>query len=346
MTLYKFENKDKIFNVVKSNPKVKFWIHDTELDKIYDFHNLNIQGYSFIPKDYNLTSFRSVSTNDFAQADYGTQLTGSLIENYDANISRFYFAGNSERWITGSFVNLCKEYTLKSKHFEYENTEWSKAQQEMTVISVPSIFYGSRINPGSVNLEFKISGTVAGCLKDINKNGELIETVGPNEGTVAGLCFYNEGFMALTGTYEISGSYGWTDWGLGLDDFLFVGLIDELYFGLEFEGEFNTPMKTMLCRAPKGHLNHSNNPTFPKYGQINTPSISSNSYVENPNIEIKNAVLNEYETPEELPFEKTTYISEIYLYDDKRNVIGVAKLANPVKKTEERDYIFKLKLDL
>ena len=40
-----------------------------------------------------------------------------------------------------------------------------------------------------------------------------------------------------------------------------------------------------------------------------------------------------------------SFISKIGIYDEKKNLIGVAKLATPVKKTEERDFTFKLKLD-
>ena len=44
--------------------------------------------------------------------------------------------------------------------------------------------------------------------------------------------------------------------------------------------------------------------------------------------------------------QKETYISKIALYDEHKNVIGYAKLATPVRKTEDREFIFKLKLDL
>ena len=44
-------------------------------------------------------------------------------------------------------------------------------------------------------------------------------------------------------------------------------------------------------------------------------------------------------------FQKETYVSEVAIYDKDRNLIGVAKLATPVKKTEERDLTFKLKVD-
>jgi hypothetical protein len=33
------------------------------------------------------------------------------------------------------------------------------------------------------------------------------------------------------------------------------------------------------------------------------------------------------------------------IYDKDKNLIAIASLANPVKKTEKRDFMFKLRLD-
>ena len=45
-------------------------------------------------------------------------------------------------------------------------------------------------------------------------------------------------------------------------------------------------------------------------------------------------------------YEKTTYISKVGVYDKDKNLIAVAKLANPVRKTQDKQYTFKLKLDI
>jgi hypothetical protein len=60
---------------------------------------------------------------------------------------------------------------------------------------------------------------------------------------------------------------------------------------------------------------------------------------------IKNTVSASYNTPTG-SFEKTTYISQIGIFDENQNLLGVAKLATPVKKTEDRQFTFKLKLDI
>ena len=45
-------------------------------------------------------------------------------------------------------------------------------------------------------------------------------------------------------------------------------------------------------------------------------------------------------------FKKTVYISKVGIYDEEKNLIGIAKVATPVRKQEDHDYTFKLKLDI
>jgi len=51
-------------------------------------------------------------------------------------------------------------------------------------------------------------------------------------------------------------------------------------------------------------------------------------------------------TDGEPKLKRETYISKVAIYDKDRNLIGYAKVATPVRKTEDRQYTFKLKLDL
>ena len=101
----------------------------------------------------------------------------------------------------------------------------------------------------------------------------------------------------------------------------------------------------MLAHAQKDELNNSNNPTFIEHGQVTASLTSSTSWVEQRNLDIKNIVSSSYPDPTG-SFQKTTYISSIGIYDEDRNLIGIAKLAKPVKKNENREFTFKLKLDI
>ena len=91
----------------------------------------------------------------------------------------------------------------------------------------------------------------------------------------------------------------------------------------------------------------SNNPTFIDAADISkvvSPRTGSDSYIEHDDIRIKNTVSGAY-TDLTSSFVKQTYISKIGIYDDEKNLIAIAKVARPVKKTEDRDLTFKLKID-
>ena len=115
-------------------------------------------------------------------------------------------------------------------------------------------------------------------------------------------------------------------------------------FELDFKGTTYTPVMTMLAHARKGHLNFSNNPTYIRHSQSVNPIAGSTKFREPPELEIKNTVSSSYQDFT-ASYKRQTYISKIGIYDAKRNLIGIAKVATPVKKTEDRDFTFKLKLD-
>lgn len=98
----------------------------------------------------------------------------------------------------------------------------------------------------------------------------------------------------------------------------------------------------MFCHAKNGEINFSNNPTY----LSGSPSYASGSKMFHiQQRDIKNIVSSSYVdvTPD---FKKTTYISKVAIYDEDKNLIGIAKVATPVRKTEEKQYTFKLKLDI
>jgi hypothetical protein len=101
----------------------------------------------------------------------------------------------------------------------------------------------------------------------------------------------------------------------------------------------------MFANAPRGELNYSNNPTYLKYGSSSYEASSGTlAYQQNQQVPIKNITSGTWAAPT-ASFSKTTYISKIGIYDDNKNLIGVAKLATPIRKREIDDFTFKLKLD-
>ena len=116
-------------------------------------------------------------------------------------------------------------------------------------------------------------------------------------------------------------------------------------FLMEMSGTSTRQSLTMFATAPKGTLNQSSNPTFTQYTSNTVSSTGKKTYVESKQLTIKNVVSSSYNDPTG-SFEKTTYISKVGIYDEERNLIGVAKLAMPVRKTATRDFTVKIKTDL
>ena len=324
--------------------------------------------YPFVTKQGSTTAFKTISTSQYSSDfSYGDILSSSY--PLSSSIERELFIENSTRRKISALKNTLNHYTPLSSHYQYSSSkvglEWNKGTQALNLISIPSIFYGSEIKKGSVKLQFHISGTLIGELQDKYRNGELIQVSGTNysqangSGSVGGVVLYNEGFIVLTGSWNLAPDTrdyiddtsnkkapSWLYYGVGANDGSPSSIIPSSSYSLSFKGTQEVPALTMMAHANKGELNHSNNPTYIQYEQeslITNPVTGAIQFREN-ELTIKNMVSSSFADPTG-SFQKETYISQVAIYDKDRNLIGVAKLATPVKKTEERDLTFKLKVD-
>lgn len=361
MSLKRFKDEDLLHNIVEAHPRQSFFIYDGTVYESQLFPSSSLGSYSFITKNGNLTNFRTITTTDFnSDFVYGDQITGSSYIFVTSSLTRYHFSQNEARFISGTLKTAYDYYKTISPHYEYSSSLGNKETQELCLINVPAIYYGSRIEKGTVDLKMYISGTLVGRAQDVYKNGELIQTEpsGSSEsGSVVGVCLYREGFISLTGSWDLTDEAfdfnngggdvngKWTHFAAGMESDFGSGVIPSASFSLDFRGNSKIPTLTMFCHAGVGELNYSNNPTFIEHGQSLLPSTSSYQYAEPKKVEIANIVKTGYDDPTG-SFEKTTYISSVKIYDKKRNLVGVAKLAKPVKKTESRDLTVKLKLDL
>ena len=377
--------------------------------------------YPFITKDGSLMSFSTVSTSAFQSFSYGAIMSSSYPMSATVDSEHYYESGaygelagcpGDVRRRIGALKNTLNYYTYMSPSYYYDMYDC----EELQLVSIPSIFFGSSIRKGSVSLKLYYTGSLVAELTDYKKNGELVQTypeVNPynklethkDYDKVAGVVLYNEGFMLMSGDWDLhEQSCHWLhcpsckeaednldpdNEGLppkwmyfgnlgdagdpfenmaaggppspdGLPDdcaaeppapFSTPADADDLptlcphwAWSMTFEGVNPIPVLTMLAHAPKGDLNHSNNPTFVKHGQNVEPEVSNSEYIEKRELTINNTVRTPYNEPDG-HFHKQTWISRVGIYDKDKNLIGIAKLATPVKKTEEREYTFKLKLD-
>jgi len=368
MTFKKFKNTDIFHNTLEMNPSYDFVVYDgniylnnaTGTIDLYDgLRTLGVSSsYPYIPYSSDGLSFVGVSSTTLAGTDYGDEMSGSYPQT--AGISREYIT-SSAATITGtanhlnSLQNTLNYYRTMS---EYYNFDYYTGSAAVNLISIPSIVFGRAIKKGTVEMNFYVSGTLVGKLKDKNRNGELIQTEGVGTDRVAGVVLYNEGFALLTGTWDIGNGFAgedyngggsnitasWANYGAGMNDGL-SSVVPSSSFGLSFDGTTKTQTLTLLAHAEKGEYNHSNNPTYKTYGQTTTPLTSSMRYVEPRELTIKNVVSSSF-SDTEADFHKTTYISSVAIYDEHKNLIGIAKVATPIRKDENTEYSIRMKLDI
>jgi len=345
--------------------------------------------YQFMVKDSTRIGFSSVSSTAFNAGVVGEVFIGSY--PFTASITKEYYSATDYRQqaseISGdendgltidsygsvshllALKNTLNHYTYLSPFYTYDAVDappsLSRSLDDVQVglINVPTIFYGSQIKPGSVNLSFYVSGSLVGRLRDTNRDGVLYQTEpswAAGSGSDAGVVLYNEGFLVLTGSWDLtsgdhSENYGTTDnfpsWVNFAQPLVNVGPSAtprpalSSSFLLEMSGTNKTQAITVFATAPKGEMNQSNNPTFTTYYTGAIAPESNQAYIQNQNVGIKNIVKSDYNTPTG-SFERTTYISKIGIYDKDMNLIALAKPATPIKKTAQRDFTFKIELDI
>tara|TARA_R100000278_G_C5473104_1_gene165212 strand:- start:1066 stop:2352 length:1287 start_codon:yes stop_codon:yes gene_type:complete len=369
-------------------------LYEYNIDRVTGSNDLI---YPYMVKDGSRATFfiTASTTRDSTMADYDTAEYGDLlIATYPqfASIRREFIknpsgscvgeskddcAHNMSYW---SLKNMLNHYKTLSPHYavhmpaSYVHGPWNKDEQELNLIHIPSIFYGSKIRPGTVSLKWYLTGSLIGELRDTKENGELIQVSGStynasasprynteNIGSVAGVVLYDEGFILLTGSWPLNGKTvklhnnlnlfpRWKYWGFGARDGEEWNASDantslSASFKLNFEGINKTEVMTMYAHAPRGEVNYSNNPTFIEYDQRQINFTSSHVYEENKNRLIKNTVSSSFKGYDE-KFKRQVYINKVGVYDKQKNLIGIATLAEPILKEEAEQLTFKIKLDI
>lgn len=287
-----------------------------------------------------LNHYGYIPSANNADYEYNLPLTSTI------DIKNFSTANNPESNIGDririyALENALNTYSFYSPHYNIDSDLGNKLKQELTLVSIPSIFFGSSIKKGTVELNINYSGTLVAKLEDSRLNGELIQTY-PADGSnkCAGVVMYNHGFVILTGSWDIMQDLKWSKFGTSSQEDTFASSS----FDINFQGINPIQTLTMMAHAPKLQFNCSNNPTFIKYEDRNKSSIVNGGYFESEIKEIKNITNYPYENYSG-SLEKQVYISKIGIFDEDKNLIAIAKLAKPVRKTENRDFTFKLKLD-
>jgi hypothetical protein len=325
---------------------------------------------------------RPTVSGDFISSSYdGESPITRRLTSAEAEISPDYYDISSGQVVTvnnlqltsrtnitaSALQNVAKKYATLSPHFIFDPSTAATGlipsvgsrdlihSGDVNFIFIPSMYYGSTIKKGSVELNYYITGSKVGTCADINHNGTLIGTSGSTSGSVVGLVMYDEGVIMLTSSVELESndieyipgtptSGSWLYFGTTMNDG--TGSSDTLAsasYEVAFRGVNYLNSMTMFAHASKGHLNHSNNPTYRDLEFDRNQITGSGITFAEGTSTIANIVSASYTSAS---FDKVTYLSKIHIYDEDGNLIAITSMASPVKKTLEDEFTFKMKLDL
>ena len=362
----KFSENQVFTNFLKTHPRVRVDFHSASA-----FYNENVkQGrnvdsgtlslyqinvdresgnlvFPFVYKDAAKNSFSVTANATYSAANPGDTINGTY--PLTSSISRLYNAPENYR---KALKNSLNHYRYLTPFYDYSYYEHPK---DLNLISIPSIFFGETIKKGSVKLSLYFTGTLVAQAEDRGNNGALIQTYGTASmtGSVIGTVLYNEGFLLLTSSANLSANADdtydsdsskppkWLYFGPNTG----VNPPDNASFVLEFEGTNTVPVITMMAEAGVNEFNFSNNPTFIASGSKQGITIGEDIYSQGSGSIIKNTVQSYYVSGSE-QYEPVTYISKVGIYDEDKNLIAIAKMARPVRKRTNDSYVFKIKLDL
>ena len=323
-----------------------------------DVSTFSLNGEDAISSSYGFESPISrllTNTTGGYQADYfdivsaNTGSSGSVEFNTATNL------------YTSALQNVARKYTTLSDHFIFKSSSIRSRDlvttdgDSINFIFIPNMYYGSTIKKGSVELNYYITGSKIASCADINHNGTLIGTTGSTSGSVVGLVMYDEGIIMLTSSVELDDtsinyvpstptSGSWLYYGTTLNDGTgSSNTLASASYDLNFKGTSYVNTMTMFAHARKGHLNHSNNPTYRDLEFTRSFTTGSGRTFLEGDSPIANIVSASYVSAS---FEKTTYISKVHIYDEDGNLIAITSMAKPVKKTLNDEFTFKMKLDL
>lgn len=163
------------------------------------------------------------------------------------------------------------------------------------VFSVPRAMYGRQIRPGSVVVTDNTYTSGSSQRVLVDDSRGALKVSGSD--LQVGNVFYNEGFITVTHASYVE-----------MGDSVASSLNPTDLVSLDFMTTQMTPSTVLMCRTGGSELNCSNNPT---YSEVDARGRRVSKRADG-----------------------TTYITRITIYDREKRVVGIAKLAQPIRKRE------------
>lgn len=222
-------------------------------------------------------------------------------------------------------INLMSDWYHKHRYAHYPAL--GQIPSTAVVLHVPEMAYGRQIASGSVyiwtnawkgpNGTYPVSGTRYFVDDGYGRLWDVPSGSTWQSGTaVVGNVFYNEGLIVFT-----TSSANWQS------EFFSASFDAGSNPSSHFEFKGSTVMKSFvfMCRMPPAAVNASNNPTY--------------SY-----LDVDKRFANF--PPSGTIGENRTYVTAIGIYNEERQLVAVAKIAQPIRKRESDNIDVRLRLDI
>ena len=228
---------------------------------------------------------------------------------------------NNDGTITGSaytpnYYNYLSNTLLSNRYFP------TGSDEAITVISIPSNLFGEYLKPGSVNIS---TGNV--FLQD-DGLGNLLSSSSLKVGDI----IYEHGMIIIT-SGGITGSlngYGQVNYGTALYGGGSYSFINSFYNNLltcSFESTVTIYETQYKCTIRENEFNFSNNPSLLS-GSISISNGSGSIFPQPGSGKLNDNVTGSYFSP---------YITTVGLYNNNKELLAVAKLAQPLPISQVTD---------
>jgi len=314
MSIYKtLLTSDVIVSPFKVNKSFTF--------KGNEFTGSNVQ----IDRFYGINTTSSLWTSGSDNTGYITSQSEALVYH---SIKQLYYSNyisgsngspvatasfNSDGTITGSsytpnYYNYLSNTLPPNRYFP------TGLNEAITVISIPSNLFGEYLKPGSVNIS---TGSI--ILQD-DGLGNLLNGV-----LKVGDVIYEHGIVIITnsGTTGSLDGYGYVQYGstlYGGGDYNFINNFYSSSLTCSFESTVTIHETQYKCTIRENEFNFSNNPSLTS-GSAAISNGSGSSFPQPGSGKLNDNVTGSYFSP---------YITTVGLYNNNKELLAVAKLAQPL----------------
>ncbi len=268
---------------------------------------------------------------DASEKYFKFQTSGSEVTPDDIYVINFYRNGLSDKLDTGNFeINIAELSGSGIANNAHTGSNVKVSGSNPNILSLID-------NSSEFDEEFVCSmddplhsySIVSGSLKDgIHTSGTGSSTTNTVY-TTYGYVYPNLGVIVLDGSkLNVSSSFNSvTGSNINGDNSykLFTAISGAAAVGKPMRAR-NVKYKTTnhyFVRIPSGEANYSNNPTYVYDTDANKGRIKNPCFIDNP----------------------MSYITTVGLYNSKQELLAVAKLSRPIKKTKENDVLIKIRLN-